>query len=388
MLADIRRFIEEQVWPLDVPLLRLPFRHARQHLAPLRDHVRKAGWWAPPLPRAWGGQGLSLYEFAPISEVLGTSPFGHWLFNCQAPDIGNMELLLAHGTDEQRERFLRPLVAGDVHSCFAMTEPENAGSNPTLLDTTARREGDDYVLDGHKWFTTAADGAAFAIVMAVTHADRLPHQRASQIIVPCETPGFELVRSLAVMGEAGQDAASHCEVRLGGCRVPVANRLGPEGEGFVLAQERLGPGRIHHCMRWIGIAERAFHLMCQRAASRTLSPGHVLAEQQTVQHWIAESRAEIDASRLYVLDTARRIDSEGAASVRESISTIKFFVAGMLGRVLDRAIQVHGAYGLTDETPLSWWYRHERGARIYDGPDEVHKNLVARSILKRYGARL
>jgi alkylation response protein AidB-like acyl-CoA dehydrogenase len=367
------------VWPEEASLLSKPWTEARPRLDAWRAEIQRLGLWLPPLPPAWGGQGLSLVEFAPVSEVLGTSPFGHWLVNCQAPDIGNMELLLQHGTEAQKERFLAPVARGDAHGCFAMTEPEHAGSNPTWLDTRARREGDAYILDGHKWFTTAADGAAYAIVMAVTDPQAPPHRRASLLIVPADTPGFMIVRNLAVMGEVGADAFSHAEVRFEGCRVPVDLRLGQEGEGFALAQERLGPGRIHHCMRWIGIAERALDLLCRRAVSRELSPGKTLAEKQTVQEWIAESRADIDAARLLVLDTVRHLD-------RERISLIKFFVANVLQRVLDRAIQVHGAFGLTDMTPLSWWFRHERGARIYDGPDEVHKAVVARSVLKRYGS--
>jgi alkylation response protein AidB-like acyl-CoA dehydrogenase len=327
-----------------------------------------------------------LSEFARVSEELGRTPFGHFAFNCQAPDIGNMEVLLAHGSPAQQEQFLRPLAAGDIRSCFAMTEPQHAGSNPVWLSATAQKEGDDYIIDGHKWFTTAAEGAAFAIVMAVTDLDHPKlHRRASQIIVPTATPGFRIVRNIAIMGETGSDWLTHAEVRFEGCRVPQANRIGAEGEGFVLAQERLGPGRIHHCMRWIGISERCLDLMCAYAARRELSPGRPLAMRQVVQHWIAESRAEINAARLLVLDAAAKIDDAGAAAARVEISIIKFYVAGVLQRVIDRAIQVHGGLGVTDDTLLSFWYRHERGARIYDGADEVHKDVVARHVLKGYG---
>jgi alkylation response protein AidB-like acyl-CoA dehydrogenase len=266
-----------------------------------------------------------------------------------------------------------------------MTEPEHPGSNPTWMSTNATKDGDDYVINGHKWFTSSAEGASFAIVMAITNPDASNrYKRASQIIVPIPTPGFQLVRNINVMGDEGSDYASHAEVRYENCRVPQSNLLGEEGEGFTIAQERLGPGRIHHCMRWIGICERAFDLMCSYAARRELSPGVVLGSRQNVQEWIAESRAEINAARLLVLQTARAIDVNGAASVRADISLIKFFVAGILQKVLDRAIQVHGALGLTDATLLSYWYRHERAARIYDGPDEVHKMVVARAELKRY----
>ena len=266
-----------------------------------------------------------------------------------------------------------------------MTEPEFPGSNPVWLATAARPLGDDYVIDGHKWFTSAADGAAFAIVMAVTDPDAAPHARASQILVPLGTPGFSIVQNLSIMGERGAGWASHAEVRFDGVRVPQGNRIGREGEGFALAQERLGPGRIHHCMRWIGICERAFDLLCTRAATRPLAPGDPLGSRQLVQAWIAESRAAIDAARLLVLRTAWRIDHEGARAARDDISLIKFHVAGVLQQVLDRAIQAHGAMGLTDATPLAFWWGHERGARIYDGPDEVHKTSVARHILRGYG---
>jgi alkylation response protein AidB-like acyl-CoA dehydrogenase len=267
-----------------------------------------------------------------------------------------------------------------------MTEPEHPGSNPTWMSTTAVKDGDEYVINGHKWFTSSADGASFAILMAVTDAEaESPHQRASQIIVPLDTQGFKVVRNISVMGDEGSDYASHAEVRYENCRVPRGNLLGREGEGFRIAQERLGPGRIHHCMRWIGICERAFELMCDYAAHRELSPGKLLGSRQNVQEWIAESRAEISAARLLVLHTAERIDREGAPAAREDISLIKFFVANIMQKVLDRAIQAHGALGLTDDTVLAYWYRHERAARIYDGPDEVHKTVVARSVLRRYG---
>ena len=385
----VRAFVRDELQPLEPRLEAAPFRDLVPVLAERRERVKAMGLWAPFLPRAHGGMGLRLAEYARVSEALGHSPLGHYAFNGQAPDAGNMELLMEHGTPEQQARWLAPLAAGEIRSCFSMTEPEHAGSNPVHLSTTARREGDEYVIDGHKWFTSSAEGAAFAIVMAVTEPDApRPHQRASQIIVPTGTPGFRIVRNIPVMGHAGDDYFSHAEVVYEGCRVPVANRIGPAGAGFRLAQERLGPGRIHHCMRWIGMAERAFDLMCRRAAERELAPGRPLASRQAVQHWIAESRADIHGSRLMVLDAAERIDRAGAAAARVDISLIKFSVAGALQRVVDRAIQVHGALGITDDTPLAAMMRHERAARIYDGPDEVHKSVVAREILKEYGVRI
>jgi len=371
LAVEIASFVDKLI-ARESELMTAPF----PALDELRSEVRALGLWNPH-------RGKGLREFAPLSEEMGRSPFGHYVFNCQAPDVGNMEVLDTHATPAQRAAFLEPLLAGEVRSCFAMTEPEFAGSNPVHLGTTATRDGDFYVLNGHKWFTSSADGAAFAIVMAVTCPDAPAHERASQIIVPTDTPGWERVRNIPVMGEEGAGYFSHAEVFLRECRVPVTNLLGAEGKGFAIAQQRLGPGRIHHCMRWIGICRRALDLMLHRAASRELAPGRFLGQQQTVQAWIADSHAEIAAARLLVLDAAARLD-EGDTS-RTVVSTIKYFVADVLQKVLDRAIQVHGAAGLTDQTPLAYWYRHERGARIYDGPDEVHRMVVARELLKPHG---
>ena len=385
LLDRIKEFVRTQVYPLESDFLRRPFRELTPVLAAKREEVKAHGLWAPHLPREHGGLGLTLSEFALVSEELGRTPIGHYLFNCQAPDIGNMEILLQHGTAEQKEKYFTPLARGEVRSCFSMTEPEHPGSNPTWMSTTAVKDGSDYVINGHKWFTSSAEGASFAIVMAITDADASSrYKRASQIIVPLSTPGFKLIRNISVMGDEGSDYASHAEVRYENCRVPQTNLLGREGEGFTIAQERLGPGRIHHCMRWIGICERAFDLMCEYVSRREVAPGVLLGSRQNIQEWIAESRAEIKAARLLVLQTAHGIDERGAPAMREEISLIKFFVAGVLQRVLDRAIQAHGALGLTDATLLSYWYRHERAARIYDGPDEVHKLVVARSVLAKY----
>jgi acyl-CoA dehydrogenase len=381
LLESARAFVREVLIPRESLLLHGDWDAIAPTLDALRGDARERGLWAPFLPVSLGGQGLPLELFARLSEVLGATPFGHYVCNCQAPDVGNMELLLHVGTEAQRAAWLVPLAEGRMRSCFAMTEPEHAGSNPTQLSTRAVRDGDDYVITGHKWFTSSADGASFAIVMAVTNPDAPPHARASQIIVPLPTPGFTLVRNIRVMGESGGGWASHAEVTLEQVRVPVTNRLGDEGSGFALAQERLGPGRIHHCMRWIGICERAFALMCRHALSRELTPGHALAEQQQVQFWIAESRIEMHAARLMVLDAAARMARDGQRGAREEIAYIKVFVANTLQRVLDRALQVHGALGMTDDTPIAWWYRHERAARIYDGADEVHKTVIARRAL-------
>ena len=384
----VREFVEAEAFPLESALLHGGFTALLPVLKEKRERARQTGLFAAHIPEEHGGAGLSLLEFAQMSEELGKSPIGHYLFNVQAPDVGNMELLMEHGTPEQRERFLRPLVRGDIRSCFTMTEPEFAGSNPVWMGTTARKDGDAWVLRGHKWFASSADGAAFAICMAVTDPGADPHQRASMIIVPTDTPGFELVGNLSIMGERGGDYQSHGEVAYHGARVPLANLLGGEGMGFALAQDRLGPGRIHHCMRWIGVCERAMEIMCRHAATRELAPGKPLGSKQIVQQWIAESRAEIHGARLMVLHAAWKIEQEGAYAAREEISLIKFTVARTLQRVLDRAIQALGALGMTDDTPLAYLYAHERAARIYDGPDEVHLTVVARRILRDYGIKV
>ena len=386
VVAQIRNFVDAELVPLEARLLAEGFPPLLPALAEKRQQVRALGLWTPQLPISAGGPGFSLAEFGQISEQLGRSPLGHYVFNCQAPDAGNMEIMLDHCTPAQQEQFLQPLLKGEVRSCFAMTEPEHAGSNPVYMSTTALKDGDVYVINGHKWFTTGADGAAFAVVMAMTDPEgENKYQRASMILVPTATPGYELVRNIPIMGESGGDHLSHGEVQFTDCRVPLTNLLGPEGQGFAIAQERLGPGRIHHCMRWVGIADRALEMTCRYAAERELAPGRPLGTRQSIQHMIADSRAEIFASRLMVLETARRIDAEGASAAREEISMIKFFVANMLQRVLDRAIQIHGGLGITDYTLLSFWFRHERAARIYDGADEVHRTVVARYALRQYG---
>lgn len=386
LLEQVRDFVETELVPLETGFSHHNIGALIPVLDQKRELVKAAGLWGLHLPVEAGGHGLTLCEFGQISEQLAHSPFfGHYVFGCQAPDIGNTELLHKFASPDIKERYLKPLMEGTIRSCFSMTEPEFAGSNPTRMATVAVREGNEYVINGRKWFTSSADGAAFAVVMAVTNPDAAPHQRASMIIVPTDTPGFVIERNIPVFGEAGEGWFSHSEVTYTNCRVPVSNLIGGEGMGFRLAQERLGPGRIHHCMRWIGNAEKAMDLMCRRAASREIEEDVMLGEKQFIQDFIAESRADIDASRLYVLNTAHMIDTAGVANVRDAVSAIKFFVANAFLRVLDRAIQVHGALGVTDDTILSAVYRHERGARIWDGADEMHKQNLAISILKKYG---
>jgi len=384
----INEFVDKELIPLEREFMKKGIKEMMPILNEKREMVKKMELWAPNQPKEYGGMGLNLVEHAFVSEALGRTPLGHYVFGCQAPDAGNMEILYLHGTDEQKEKYLKPLVEGKIRSCFSMTEPEMPGSNPVMLETTAVKDGDDYIINGQKWFSTAADGSAFTIVMAITNPEAPPYLRASMIIVPTGTPGYNLVRNIPVMGHAGEDYFSHGEVSFQSCRVPQKNRLGPEGMGFVIAQERLGPGRIHHCMRWIGVCNRAFDLMCSRASKRIMTPdGKTLATKQIIQEWIADSAAEISAARLMVLNAAWKIEKLGQKEARDDVSFIKFYVANVLQRVVDRALQVHGGLGMTDDTVLAFFYRHERAARIYDGADEVHKMAVAKRILKTYEGR-
>jgi alkylation response protein AidB-like acyl-CoA dehydrogenase len=381
----IKDFIKEEMVSEEKFDVKQTFEEQLPYLEEKRNKVRSLGLFTPQIPKEYGGLGLSLYQLGQIYEILGHAFYGLYVFNCQAPDAGNMEILMDHGSDYQKETFLKPLLSGDIRSCFSMTEPEFAGSNPTMMGTIAKKDGENYVINGHKWFTSSADGASFAIVMVVTDPDNPnPYLRASQIIVPTDTEGFKFIRNISVMGDEGDGWNAHAEIRYENCIVPEKNLLGKAGEGFKIAQDRLGPGRIHHCMRWVGECERMFDMMCNRALTRELAPNKPLATKQTIQNWIAESRAEINASRLMVLDTAKKIDEHGAISAKVEISTIKFYVANVLQKVLDRVLQVHGALGMTDDTPIALLYRHERAARIYDGTDEVHKARVAREILKSY----
>jgi alkylation response protein AidB-like acyl-CoA dehydrogenase len=385
-LGLIRDFVDNEIIPMETAFLTRPFRELLVDLEKKRAMVKQMGLWAPGHPRELGGMGLDLVDLGLVSEALGRSPLGHFVFGCHAPDAGNVEILHLYGTPEQKERWLGPLVEGTIRSCFSMTEVEMPGSNPVMMETTGVADGDDYVINGQKWYTTAADGAAFAIVMAVTNPEAIPHQRASMIIVPTDTPGFDLVRNINVMGHTGDDYFSHAEILYHSCRVPRSNLLGPEGHGFRIAQERLGPGRIHHCMRWIGVCNRAFDLMCARAVERRISPDRTLADKDIVRAWVAESHAEIQAARMLTLQTAWKIDQLGWKAARQDISMIKFVVAGTMQKVVDRALQVHGGLGMTDDTMLAFFFRHERAARIYDGADEVQKLSLAKRILGEYQA--
>ncbi|MBK8411312.1 MAG: acyl-CoA dehydrogenase family protein [Sandaracinaceae bacterium] len=382
---ELSAFLETHVFPLEGLLSAGRHDELAAGIAQVRQDVKARGAWAPMAPRDVGGLGLPLTTQAHLGAILGRSPLGHHAFGAQAPDAANIELLHAFGTPAQKEQYLRGLVAGELRSCFAMTEPGHAGSNPTEMSTIARRDGDGWVLDGSKWFATSAHGADFCVVMAVTNPTGPVYGRASLFIVPCGTPGFRHVRRVSVMGDEGAGYASHSELAFEGCRVSAEHRLGPEGGGFLLAQARLGPGRVHHCMRWVGVAERCYDIMCARLVSRDIGGGKPLASRQLAQAWVAESRVDIDTSRLLVLDAVRQIEAHGTEGARVPIAAIKLHVARALDRVMDRAVQALGALGMTDDTILAYLYRHERAARIYDGPDEVHMTTIARHELRRFG---
>ncbi len=355
------------------------------NLTAIRAKAREEGLWNLFMPDKRFGPGLTNWEYGLICEEMGRSPLAApMVFNCAAPDTGNMEILAEHGTPEQRERWLEPLLEGRIRSCFSMTEPEVAGSDPTLLQATAVLDGDEWVINGLKWFTTGAVGAEVAIAMVVTDPDAPAHGRASMICVPTDAPGFNMLRAVPVMGH--DKGPGHCEIRYEDCRVPADYLLGERGGGFAIAQDRLGPGRIHHCMRAIGSAERGLEMMCRRANQR-VAFGGPLADKQFVQEDIATSRMEIDQARLLTLYAAWKMDTEGKRAARQAISAIKVVAANMVMDVLDRAMQVHGALGMTDDTPIAALWRFSRMLRLADGPDEVHKMVLARREINRWAKR-
>ena len=369
----LRSFINAEVIPLE-PLLDAGGEAAALAMSGLKARARELGLWALGHPAEIGGGGLPFMDFVYMNEVIGRSYHGQ-----QAVGSLSMQdsiMLHRYGTRDQKERWLGPLVDGDIYPSVGLTEPEVAGSDPTLMRTTAELDGDEWVINGHKWFTTGANVAAFTTVFCETEPERQKHAKFSSIIVPTDAPGYQVKRVVPTMGST---LGGHCEVLLNDVRVPRDNLLGARGEGFVIAQKRLGPGRIFHCMRWLGQAQRAFELMCDYAKVR-YAHGSVLAEKGEIQRYVAESAAEIQAARLMTLDAARLMDAGDEARVQ--ISLIKFWGARMLHNVIDRAIQVHGGLGVTSDTPLEHMYREARFARIYDGPDEVHRMVVARHLLK------
>jgi acyl-CoA dehydrogenase len=389
LLERIREFNEEHVYPVEMELLKaldeeVTVETGRAYpdgLVELRERAKADGLWNLFMPDERYGAGLTNWEYGMLCEEMGRSLISPMVYNCSAPDTGNMEILAEHGTPEQLERWLRPLLEGEIRSCFSMTEPNTSGSDPTGLATTAELDGDEWVINGHKWFTSGAVGASVAIAMVVTDPDAAPHKRASMILVPTETPGFNLIRPVPVMGHDG--GPGHCEIRYEDCRVPASSTLGERGAGFKIAQDRLGPGRIHHCMRAVGGAQRAFEIMCRRANERE-SFGGKLGEKQFVQDFIARSRMEIHGARLMVLHAAWKMDTEGKRAARQEISMIKVVAANMFMDVLDRAIQVLGALGVSDDTPVALMWRQGRMLRIADGPDEVHKMVIAHRELNRF----
>lgn len=381
--ARVTAFMESDVYPNEAFFHEHNIRRDPAGIARIKEiqaKTKAAGLWAPHLPAEAGGMGIGFMPYVYMNEILGRSPVAPIAFGSQAPDSGNAEILWQFGTKELQDKYMKPLVNGDIYSCYSMTEPEVSGADPTNLQTKAVRDGDEWVINGHKWFTSQGEGAAFAIVMCASELDEPPHRRMTQIVVPTDTPGFDLIRPVPVMGET---EGSHAEIRYNNVRVPITNTLGEAGGGFRIAQKRLGPGRIHHCMRWLGQMQRAFEIMINYSLVREVY-GSTLSEKQTVQNWIADSYVEIQAARLLTLNAAAKIDTGDEARVE--ISAIKFFGAKVLHDVIDRAIQVHGARGVSGDTPLEGMYRNARAARIYDGPDETHRMVVSRRILQSFKA--
>jgi acyl-CoA dehydrogenase len=384
----MREFVREEIWPIEPVFEELGQDGFLRAIAPLQERVRERGLWAAHLPPELGGQGFGQVKLGLMHEILGTSPFAPVVFGNAAPDSGNSEVLALAGTEDQKQQWLHPLLAGDLRSAFSMTEPDTAGSDPTLLRTTAVEDGDDWVINGHKWFSTNASVADFLIVMAVTDPDAHKYQRASMFIVPVDTPGVRILRDVPTMEHPYERFGAyggHAEIEYDNVRVPKDALLGARGAGFLIAQQRLGPGRIHHCMRWLGVSRRAFDMLCERALSRYVH-GSLLADKQTVQNWIADSAAEMQAARLMTLHAAWKMDAEGASAARQDIALIKFYGAKVLHDVVDRALQAHGSLGYSTDLPLEQMYRFARAARLYDGPDEVHRQSVARQILRGYEA--
>ena len=383
----IEGFLDEHFYPVELEALQAldeevgPGVPYPRILVEMRERAKAEGLWNLFLPDDEHGAGLTNWEYGMLCEVMGRSVLAGMVFNCAAPDTGNMEILHDHGTPEQKSRWLQPLLDGEIRSCFSMTEPETSGSDPTNLAAHAELDGDEWVINGLKWFTSGAVGADLAIAMVVTEPDAAPHKRASMILVPTDAPGFNVLRPVSVMGHSG--GPGHCEVEYVDCRVPADSVLGERGAGFVIAQDRLGPGRIHHCMRAIGAAERALELMCKRAVTREAF-GSTLAEKQFVQDFIAKSRIEIDQARLLTLYAAWQMDTLGKREARQAISMIKVVAANMVMDVLDRAMQVHGSLGVSDDTPLAMLWRGLRMLRLADGPDEVHKMVIAMREINRW----
>jgi acyl-CoA dehydrogenase len=387
-LVWMRGFVREEIMPIEV--LSLKHDQVVRLIKPLQEQVKAKGLWAAHLPDDLGGMGFGQVKLGLMHEILGQSMYGPVVFGNNAPDSGNAELLAAGmemtGREDIKERWLTPLLSGAIRSGFSMTEPNTAGSDPRLLKTRAEKDGDEWVINGRKWYTTNGSVADILIVMAVSNPEVHPYQGSSMFVVPVDTPGLTILRDVGSMDDPqvvyGR-FGNHAEILYDDVRVPADHLIGPEGSGFLLAQTRLGPGRIHHCMRWLGQSQRAFDMMCERALSR-YTHGSFLAEKQTILNWIADSKAEMHAARLMTLHAAWKMDQVGASASRDEIAMIKYFGANVLHNVIDRAIQTYGSLGYSSDMPLEAMYRAARAARIYDGPDEVHRQTVARHALKNY----
>ncbi len=383
----MRCFVDTDIIPLELISGDLDQPQLDILLAPLKEQVKAAGLWATHLPPEYGGQGMGQLPLALMHEVLGRSVLAPEVFGNQAPDSGNAELLAVGANEEQKKRWLYPLMAGELRSSFCLTEPDTAGSDPTTIRTTCRRDGDQWCLDGHKWFSSNASVADFLLVMAVSDPDAPPHQRAAMVVVPRNTPGLILMRDVGTMAHANEDGAlmrrigGHTELRFENCRVPLDHMIGAPGEGFLLAQKRLSGGRIHHGMRMIGQCLRAYDMLCERAASRQLR-GQALGSMQRVQDMVADSASEITMARLLTLHAAWRMDHVDARESRVDIAMVKYQVPRILYQVLDRAIQLHGALGYSTDLPLEEMYRQARALRIADGADELHRQTIARAVLR------
>ncbi len=379
-------FVREEIWPLETIVPELGWDGLERAMRPLQAEVKAQGLWAAHLDPELGGQGYGQVKLGLMHEILGSCPIAPLAFGNAAPDSGNSEILALAGTPEQKDRYLHPLLAGDLKSAFSMTEPDTAGSDPTLLQTAAVRDGDEWVITGRKWFSSNGSIADFLIVMAVTDPDARRHQRASMFVLDADTPGVRILRDVPTMEHPWDSYGAygnHAEIAYEDVRIPADALLGARGAGFLIAQQRLYPGRIHHCMRWLGVARRAFDMLCERSLYR-YAHGSTLAEKQTVQNWIADSTAQMQAARLMTLHAAWKMDTEGVAAARTDIALIKFFGAQVLHDVVDRALQAHGSLGYSTDLPLEAMYRYARAARIYDGPDEVHRASVARQVLRGY----
>ena len=388
--AQLTEFMDEHVHPAE-PVLheQLAAADSRWTHAPIIDELkakaRERGLWNLFLPGA-DGAGLTNLQYAPLAEIMGRSPtLAPEVFNCSAPDTGNMEVLAEFGTPQQRERWLKPLLDGEIRSAFCMTEPEVASSDATNIGTRIERDGDSYVINGRKWWSSGAMSPRCKVLIVMGKSDPKAerHRQQSQILVPVDTPGVRIERGMHVFGYDDGDHGGHAEIVFDDVRVPAENIISGEGEGFAIAQARLGPGRIHHCMRAIGMAERALELMCRRVTSRRAFGGPI-ADQGVVQQWIADARINIETNRLLTLKTAWLMDTVGNKGAHTEIQAIKVAVPQMVATIVDRAIQAHGATGVSQDTPLASLYAHARTLHIVDGPDEVHRRSMARRELKKY----